>query len=93
MKYSGIFVSWLFDSWELEVNHDGSIYTMHACMFSHSQSCPTLCNPMDCSPPGASVHGIHQMLQNPDSYPHPTVIYPDTTFILLVNTQNSYECS
>ena len=21
------------------------------------QSCPTLCNPMDCSPPGASVHG------------------------------------
>ena len=23
-----------------------------------SQSCPTLCNPMDCSPPGSSVHGI-----------------------------------
>ena len=22
------------------------------------QSCPTLCNPMDCSPPGSSVHGI-----------------------------------
>ena len=22
-----------------------------------SQSCPTLCNPMDCSPPGSSVHG------------------------------------
>ena len=21
------------------------------------QSCPTLCDPMDCSPPGASVHG------------------------------------
>ena len=21
------------------------------------QSCPTLCNPMDCSPPGPSVHG------------------------------------
>ena len=21
------------------------------------QSCPTLCNPMDCSPPGSSVHG------------------------------------
>ena len=20
-------------------------------------SCPTLCNPMDCSPPGSSVHG------------------------------------
>ena len=23
-----------------------------------AQSCPTLCNPMDCSPPGSSVHGI-----------------------------------
>ena len=22
------------------------------------QSCPTLCNPMNCSPPGSSVHGI-----------------------------------
>ena len=22
--------------------------------------CPTLCNPMDCSPPGSSVHGILQ---------------------------------
>ena len=24
------------------------------------QLCPTLCNPMDCSPPGSSVHGILQ---------------------------------
>ena len=24
------------------------------------QSCPTLCHPMDCSPPGASGHGILQ---------------------------------
>ena len=22
-----------------------------------AQSCPTLCNPMDCNPPGSSVHG------------------------------------
>ena len=22
--------------------------------------CPTLCDPMDCSPPGSSVHGISQ---------------------------------
>ena len=26
------------------------------------QSCPTLCNPMDCSPPGSSVHGISQSI-------------------------------
>ena len=25
-----------------------------------SQSCPTLCNPMDCSLPGSSIHGIPQ---------------------------------
>ena len=29
------------------------------CIYTKSlQSCPTLCNPMDCSPPGFSVHGI-----------------------------------
>ena len=25
-----------------------------------TQSCPTLCDPVDCSPPGSSVHGILQ---------------------------------
>jgi len=25
-----------------------------------TQSCPTLCDPKDCSPPGSSVHGIFQ---------------------------------
>ena len=29
-------------------------------MCSVTQSCPTLCDPMDCSPPGSSVHGIFQ---------------------------------
>ena len=24
------------------------------------QSCPTLCDPVDCSPPGSSIHGILQ---------------------------------
>ena len=31
---------------------------MHVC--SVVQSWPTLCDPMECSPPGASVHGIVQ---------------------------------
>ena len=33
---------------------------MYICMCMHTkwlQSCPTLCNPMDCSPPDSSVHG------------------------------------
>ena len=29
-------------------------------MCSVTQSCLTLCDPMDCSPPGSSVHGISQ---------------------------------
>ena len=31
---------------------------MHACLVT--QSCPTLCDSMDCSPLGSSVHGILQ---------------------------------
>ena len=30
------------------------------CCAKSLQSCPTLCNPMDCSPLGSSVHGILQ---------------------------------
>ena len=33
------------------------LYTMHA---KSLQLCLTLCNPMDCGPPGSSVHGILQ---------------------------------
>ena len=29
-------------------------------VYSVAQLCPTLCDPMDCSPPGSSVHGIFQ---------------------------------
>ena len=32
----------------------------HSCVCSVAPSCPTLCDPMDCSPPGSSVHGIFQ---------------------------------
>ena len=30
------------------------------CCRQVTQSCPTLCDPVDCSPPGSSVHGILQ---------------------------------
>ena len=33
-----------------------TILSKHVCM--HIQSCPTLCGPVGCSPPGFSVHGI-----------------------------------
>ena len=36
------------------LNHQGSAKVLIA------ESCPTLCNPLNCSPPGSSVHGILQ---------------------------------
>ena len=42
-----------------------------------AQSCPTLCNPMDCSLPGSSVHGIFQArvlpLPSPGDLPDPVI--------------------
>ena len=32
--------------------------SVHTCLVT--PPCPTLCNPVDCSPPGSSVHGILQ---------------------------------
>ena len=37
------------------------VYIIEYSQFSSAtQSCLTLCDPMDCSPPGSSVHGILQ---------------------------------
>ena len=33
---------------------------IYACVSHVAQSCLTLCNPLDCSPPGSSVHGMLQ---------------------------------
>ena len=38
--------------------HSVTDNTLFACV--RAWSCPTLCNVLDCSPPGPSVHGIHQ---------------------------------
>ena len=32
------------------------------CEHALLQLCPTLCNPMDCSPPASSIHGIAQAI-------------------------------
>ena len=36
------------------------MHNLCMCGCSVTQSCPTLCNPMDCSLPGSTVHGIFQ---------------------------------
>ena len=41
--------------------HQYCLSRFHTCA-QLLQSCPTLCNPMDCSSPGSSVHGILQAI-------------------------------
>ena len=35
-----------------------TLHKLSLCRAEVAQSCPTLCDPMDCSPPGSSVHGV-----------------------------------
>ena len=38
-----------------------NVYILRMCVCAKLiQSCPILCDPMDCNPPGSSVHGIFQ---------------------------------
>ena len=39
---------------------DPELYPPAAAAAASLQSCPTLSDPMDCSPPGSSIHGIFQ---------------------------------
>ena len=48
----------------LQTGRPGNMWPLMSCRRKYmcvcAQSCPTLGNPMDCSPPGSSVHGILQ---------------------------------
>ena len=63
-KWSCLLLFWLIfivlcmKVWKL-IRKDQHNLAMHPCMLS-LKSCSTLCNSMDCSPPGFSVHGILQ---------------------------------
>ena len=43
----------------IQFNHFSKIYYISCCCLV-TKSCLTLCYPVDCSPPGSSVHGISQ---------------------------------
>ena len=55
----------IHNSWMVSMALDGqldkqdTLYT-GTCCYSVAKSCPTLCDPMDCSPPGSSVCSISQ---------------------------------
>ena len=48
-----------FPNGELTLKSWDKLYSV-MCSVLVTQSCLTLCDPMDCSPPGSSVHGIFQ---------------------------------
>ena len=57
-------INWLFDihlndSQLLQIQYHSGISPRICCCLV-PKLCPTVCNPMDCSPPGSSVHGISQ---------------------------------
>ena len=52
---------WLFDGWgddQLVLQEPTFVQMTFLPLVWVAQSFPTLCDPMDCSPPGSSVHGI-----------------------------------
>ena len=52
---------------------DASGIVFSVCVCVCAQLCPTLYDPMECSPPGSSVHGISQVkiLKNESPFPPP----------------------
>ena len=48
--------AWIPNCWISGKSQDAS----SLCLRLAAQSCPTLCDPLDCSPPGSSVHWISQ---------------------------------
>ena len=63
---------------------------MHICSCSGAKSCLTLCDPMDCSLPGSSVHGIFpaRILEG--------VVMPssrDRTCVSCIGTAHIYVCA
>ena len=53
------FLQWQADSSPL-APLDGLVINLSEWVSEVAQSCPTLCDPVDCSPPDSSIHGILQ---------------------------------
>ena len=59
---------WFFSIYFLDLNKIESKCTYQTQFSSVAQSCPTLCNPMDCSTPGLPVH--HQLPEFTHTHVH-----------------------
>ena len=52
-------LNWVHLAWLMFLPNTFKCEVANVCVLV-TQSCPTLCDPMDCSPPGSSVNGILQ---------------------------------
>ena len=69
-KYLFIWLCWVFvvecgifscSTWDLSsLNRDQTLTPVLSLGSEVAQSCPTLCDPMDCSLPGSTIHGGFQ---------------------------------
>ena len=62
-KQQTMYVYWAKKSWKTKQIQERGKYKTSKMLHVHAkplQLCWTLCDPMDCSPPGSSVHGILQ---------------------------------
>ena len=61
LLYKNYFGSCTYHIYHKYITHFCLVSFHHVFQFSSvAQLCPTLCNPIDCSPPGPSVHGVLQ---------------------------------
>ena len=69
--FNNLFRVWMAPTMNfLCLSHVWSPKFKSSCVHAKSlQSCPTLCDPMDCSPPGSSVHGILQAIEIQGFFP------------------------
>ena len=55
-----------------------------------AQSCPTLSDPIDCSPPGSSVHGIFQEYWSGMPLPSPSIMLEDNKIVFILVGENGW---
>ena len=67
-KPTVINLSYQWDVTECELGNNAFIIQWKLCCFSVTQSCPTLCDPMDCSMPGSPV--LHYLLELAQTHVH-----------------------
>ena len=95
---------WVTELPELKTEYFLSAATMEnsTCACSVTQSCPTLCNPVNCSPPGSSTGvGFHLLLQGvfptqelkPTSPVSPTLEVDSLPLSHLGSPKEQYEAS